>query len=918
MSTHTHASRVIHNSGRQLQAELYANKHKALYWFRKWTAFKTIDPDKTYAQALRTNSAREISTVNEGYKNVSASKVKNREVKLTNKVIIPSRDSVNSTSHSTKYLAKRTRVLHNTKNVPVSLHNRFQVLTDQSDKDNASVEDNTPRRTSATCSVDHSTTMEADKRSFQHSQECKHPSTLGVTQPLLAEEANFLLLGNKNGNGHFVGNIDHTEPHSDDTGCKVSSDFGSQIQLSDNVLFHEANSPQQNYTSGRTEVNIGTKSQPQLADPKISFLGNKNGTGHFDGVIESANIFAENNCEQNVENCSDDSHIMGAALQHQVLNGNYSLNTNADIQPPQTYPKNTEYGNAKQHCFGFIPKSHLQIYNGKPKSYDVIPDIIQTHIMVRNSGSPNFLGCRIPVKSNLKCDIWDSYLAQYWDQQLPDLLRYGFPLDFDRNSPLMASEQNHTSAIRLDNHVTKYIKEELHHEAILGPFQSKPITLHTSPLMVRDKQDSDTKRTIMDLSWPLGLSVNQGVTKDIYLGTEFELKYPSVDHITATLRKLGPAAMIYKIDISRAFRQIKVDPGDIDLLGFKFKDEYFIDLSVAFGYRNGSLIFQKCTDAIRFIMSQHGFPYLHNYIDDLIYIGLPSEIYKSYSFLLDLLAQLGLDISMKKLVPPTTAATCLGIHIDTIDRTISIPSKKLQEIITICKNLQSKTHCSKRDLQSLLGSLLYITKCVAPARSFLNRMLQLLRDNVHNSKILLNDQFFKDLAWFNTFLENYNGVTFYDLPNSNIEVHLDACLTGLGGHFGNLIYTLPIPLGFKDYDITQLEMLNIVVAAKIWASHWANKRIRIFSDNMAVVQVLTTGKARDQVLATCARNIWLIAALNNIQFQFSHIPGKNNVLADLLSRWNYITNPMSKLQSLITNYVWIPTHLTLTCLNYSI
>ena len=89
-----------------------------------------------------------------------------------------------------------------------------------------------------------------------------------------------------------------------------------------------------------------------------------------------------------------------------------------------------------------------------------------------------------------------------------------------------------------------------------------------------------------------------------------------------------------------------------------------------------------------------------------------------------------------------------------------------------------------------------------------------------------------------------------------------------------MIYTLPIPLGFQGYDITQLEMINIVVAAKIWASHWANKRIRIFSDNLAVVQVPNTGKARDMTLATCARNLWLIAAVNNIQFQFSHIPGK--------------------------------------------
>ena len=134
-------------------------------------------------------------------------------------------------------------------------------------------------------------------------------------------------------------------------------------------------------------------------------------------------------------------------------------------------------------------------------------------------------------------------------------------------------------------------------------------------------------------------------------------------------------------------------------------------------------------------------------------------------------------------------------------------------------------------------------------------------------------------------------------------VNLDACLTGLGGHFGNMIYTLPIPLGFRQYDITQLEMINIVIAAKIWASHWAYKKIHIFSDNMAVIQVLTTGKARDQMLATCARNIWLMAALNNIQFQFSHIPGKQNILADLLSRWHMVHNATENLSSLISNQV---------------
>ena len=102
-------------------------------------------------------------------------------------------------------------------------------------------------------------------------------------------------------------------------------------------------------------------------------------------------------------------------------------------------------------------------------------------------------------------------------------------------------------------------------------------------------------------------------------------------------------------------------------------------------------------------------------------------------------------------------------------------------------------------------------------------------------------------------------------------------------------------------------MINIVVAAKIWASHWPNKRVQIFSDNMAVVQVLTTGKARDTVYPTCACNIWLIVALNNIHFQFSHIPGKSNVLADLLSRGQITNDRFQKLDNLITNYTWVPT-----------
>ena len=96
------------------------------------------------------------------------------------------------------------------------------------------------------------------------------------------------------------------------------------------------------------------------------------------------------------------------------------------------------------------------------------------------------------------------------------------------------------------------MEEELEHEAILGIFNNKPIDMHISPLLVRDKQNSSVKRTIIDLSWPMAVSVNNEVDKDIYLGTHHDLKLPSVDLITNSLLNLGPSAQMFKINISRA------------------------------------------------------------------------------------------------------------------------------------------------------------------------------------------------------------------------------------------------------------------------------------------------------------------------------------------------------------------------------
>ena len=219
-------------------------------------------------------------------------------------------------------------------------------------------------------------------------------------------------------------------------------------------------------------------------------------------------------------------------------------------------------------------------------------------------------------------------LQGYWDTQLIDLLRFGFPLDFNRLSPLQWEGQNHKSAIDYPDDIEIYLAEERSFNAIVGPFKNHPCPNgHISPFMSREKPQSNNRRVMIDLSWPLGQSVNSGINKTSYLGTDFTLVLPTVDHITDRLKLLGRGAHIYKLDISQAFRHIKVDPLDYNLLGLQWRHVY-VDTCIPFGSRHGSQIFQRLSDVVHYMMRRMGHSVI-NYVNDYVGFGVLSDAKRS-------------------------------------------------------------------------------------------------------------------------------------------------------------------------------------------------------------------------------------------------------------------------------------------------
>ena len=106
----------------------------------------------------------------------------------------------------------------------------------------------------------------------------------------------------------------------------------------------------------------------------------------------------------------------------------------------------------------------------------------------------------------------------------------------------------------------------------------------------------------------------------------------------------------------------------------------------------------------------------------------------------------------------------------------------------------------------------------------------------------------------------------------------------MGARCGSEVYALEIPWCSLDLQIVHLEMLNILSALRVRQNSWANRKVAIACDNLAVVQVLNLGKTRDLTLAFIAYNIQFQIATMNVNL--SYIPGKINLISILNMKFN--------------------------------
>ena len=422
-----------------------------------------------------------------------------------------------------------------------------------------------------------------------------------------------------------------------------------------------------------------------------------------------------------------------------------------------------------------------------------------------------------------------------------------------------------------------------------GPSWVPPVTdYHTNPLMTRPKRDSPHRRVIVDMSYPHGFSVNDGISSQFYIDGPMTITLPTIHSMERRVLELGRGAFLYKTDLARGYRQLRIDPFDWDLLGFTHQGHYFMDICPPFGLRSSAMMMVRTTKAIVHIHETLGYTSLA-YIDDFGGAEPNRDIASAaLSTLQTLFRTLGVEEAQHKVFPPSQVLTWLGIEFNTIAMTMTLPPTKIAEIRTILDAWEGKKRASHKEIQSLFGLLQFVAAVAPPARLFTNRILETLRELDPGKSTALSWGFRQDLQFFRDLMPNFPGVKIMDksdLPAQHL-LELDACLSGCGAVAGDQFYGREFPAVIRDaaHPIAHLEMLNIVVAIKTWCDRWAGYRVRIHCDNLNSVLALQTGRARNGFMQSCAREIHLITSSHDISLLPTHCPGTSMVRADALSR----------------------------------
>ncbi|KAM4028647.1 uncharacterized protein ACNLHF_023941 [Anomaloglossus baeobatrachus] len=354
------------------------------------------------------------------------------------------------------------------------------------------------------------------------------------------------------------------------------------------------------------------------------------------------------------------------------------------------------------------------------------------------------------------------------------------------------------------------------------------------PQVVADKIAKEValgRRLIHHLSFPRGSSVNDGIAKD-----EVSVSYVSFDRAVALLREAGEGAYMAKSDVESAFRLLPVHPDCYyHLLGCHFGDAFYYDTCLPMGCSISCFYFELFSTFLEWAACyEAGSRAIIHYLDDFLFVAQDSS---RCSYLLNsfcsLMQRFGVPLSSEKTVGPARCLTFLGIELDSVQMVFCLPPDKISKLLGLVKGFLAVSKVTLKQMQSLLGMLVFACRVMPMGRVF-SRRLSLATRGVSRPehRIRITRAMKEDLEIWRVFLESYNGRTCWqaeEVSNKELALFMDAAgSTGFGAILGKEWCAARWPPEWLQGELCRnlafLELFPIVVAIELWGFELSNKR----------------------------------------------------------------------------------------------